>query len=284
MRIGTDVHRVIVVVLDGLRPDAIERFGLSHMRRLMATGAHSRSATTVTPSVTAAAMTSLMSGVHPARHGIQSDKLFIPRTAAGLTPIPEVLSRSGLPSAAFMADVAPIFRGFVTRVGRRLGFSVLRTAGKTAPEILHAARATLRIQQHGLILFHWPDADRAGHEYGWMSDEYAEGCARMDDALGMLAAIANVAHDPQTILIALADHGGGGVDGKDHESDHALDRTIPLLIAGRGVIATELATPSLVDVPPSILWALGLEVPASYEGRVLHEAFATFDTPASAVA
>ncbi|HTE44975.1 MAG TPA: alkaline phosphatase family protein [Gemmatimonadaceae bacterium] len=284
MRIETDVQRVIVVVLDGLRPDAIERFGLNHIRRLMATGAHSCAATTVNPSVTAAAMTSLVSGVHPARHGIQSDRLFIPRTATGLTPIPEVLARNGLPSSAFMADVAPIFRGFATRVGRRLGFNVLKTAGKTSPEILHAARATLRIQQHGLILFHWPDADHAGHDHGWMSDAYAEGCARMDDTLGMLSVIANVAHDPGTILIALADHGGGGVNAKDHESDHPLDRTIPLLIAGRDVVPTELATPHLVDVPPSILWALGLEVPASYEGRVLHEAFATFDTAASAVA
>jgi len=283
MRPVAAVQRVIVVVLDGLRPDAIERFDLRHIKRLMASGAHSYTATTVSPSLTAAAMTSLMSGVAPARHGILSDKLFIPR-AAGLTPLPEVLSKGSFPSSAFMADVAPIFRIFASRVGRRLGLNMLRTSGKTAPEILLAARTTLRTQRRGLILLHWPDADHAGHDHGWMSDEYAEGCARLDDALGMLAAVADVAHDPQTILIALADHGGGGTDLKDHESDHALDRTIPLVIAGRDVVAIELAAPTLVDVPASIVWALGLEVPASYEGRVLGEAFATFDTPASAVA
>jgi hypothetical protein len=114
---------------------------------------------------------------------------------------------------------------------------MLRTSGKTAPEILLAARTTLRTQRRGLILLHWPDADRAGHDHGWMSDEYAEGCVRLDDALGMLTAVVDVAHDPQTILIALADHGGGGTNVKDHESDHALDRTIPLVI-GRDIVAT----------------------------------------------
>ena len=108
MRTGAAVQRVIVVVLDGLRPDAIDRFGLSHMRRLMAAGARSHTAATVDPSLTTAAMTSLMCGVAPARHGIASDRLFIPRTT-GLTPLPEVLSRGGLPSTAFMGDVAPIF-------------------------------------------------------------------------------------------------------------------------------------------------------------------------------
>jgi hypothetical protein len=31
---------------------------------------------------------------------------------------------------------------------------------------------------------------------------------------------------------------------------------------------------SLFDVPPTLLWWLGVEIPASYEGRVLSEAFA----------
>jgi predicted AlkP superfamily pyrophosphatase or phosphodiesterase len=283
MRPGAVIQRVIVVVLDGLRPDAIERFGLRHTERLMASGAWSRRATTVSPSVTTAAMTSLMCGVAPLRHGITSDRLFIPRTA-GLTPLPEVLSRGGFPSTAFMGDVAPIFRMFAWRVGRRLGLKMLSTNGKTAPEILLAARETLRSQRRGLIVLHWPDADRAGHEHGWMSDQYAEGCAQLDDALGMLAAITDVAHDPHTLLIALADHGGGGTDMRDHESDDPLDRTIPLVIAGRDVVSAELVAPTLLDVPASVVWALGLEAPESYEGRVLGEAFATFDTPASAVA
>jgi hypothetical protein len=30
---------------------------------------------------------------------------------------------------------------------------------------------------------------------------------------------------------------------------------------------------SLLDVPPTLLWSLGLDVPAEYEGSVLYDAF-----------
>src|SRR5450759_1610649 len=105
---ATGIRRVIVVVLDGLRPDAIDAFELSHIRTLMEGGAWSREATTVAPSLTAAAMTSLMTGVSPARHGIACDTILIPRTNAGLSPLPDLLAAHGYPSSVFMGAVAPM--------------------------------------------------------------------------------------------------------------------------------------------------------------------------------
>src|SRR5262249_38686457 len=76
MRNDPCARRVVVVILDGLRPDAIDRFGLSYVVRLMVGGVFSCSAATVTPSVTAAALTSLMTGVSPQTHGLASDRVF----------------------------------------------------------------------------------------------------------------------------------------------------------------------------------------------------------------
>lgn len=284
MRTGPDIRRVIVVVLDGLRPDAIDRFDLVHVRRLMAHGAFSRTATTIAPSITTAAMTSLLTGVAPERHGIVTDKLFIPNVASSLVPLPELLMRNGFPSSGFMAEVPTLFRGIANRVGRRLGFGTTSFAGKTAPEILLAARSTLRAQRRGLILFHWPDADRAGHQRGWMSSVYEEACHALDGTLGMLNALAQVSDNPSTLLIACADHGGGGVVSNNHDSDHPLDRTIPMLLTGQSVARGELGAVSLLDIPPTVLWALGLERPAQLEGRILHEAFAVAAGLATAVA
>ena len=236
-------------------------------------GASSYRAQTVSPSVTTAALASLMSGVSPSVHGVASDRLFIPKNSSDLVALPEQLSRSGYPSTAFIAEVAPLFRGIAARIGRRLGFDTLRVAGKSAPEILMAARTTLRTQRRGLIMLHWPDADRAGHSHGWMSNAYGDAARRMDGSLGMLAAFADIASDPHTVLIGIADHGGGGVVSNDHESEHPLDRTIPFFIAGAAVDPQDLGTVSLLDVSATVLWALGAEVPASYEGRALHEVF-----------
>jgi arylsulfatase A-like enzyme len=266
------VRRVVAVILDGLRPDAIQRFTLDTIHRLMAGGSWTLRGVTVAPSVTTAAVTSLMTGVSPTVHGLTGDHLFIPRAKEHLTPVPRHLSAHGIPSSGFMGQVPAIFRGVAARVGKRLGLDTLRLAGNCAAEVLASARETLESQRTGLILLHWADADRAGHDTGWMSPDYAEGCRRLDAALGTLV---DIADDSETLFVALADHGGGGRVPNDHESDHALDRTIPILLYGAGVVHRPLGPSRLLDVPPTILSALGVGVPATYEGRILWEAFAT---------
>jgi arylsulfatase A-like enzyme len=90
----------------------------------------------------------------------------------------------------------------------------------------------------------------------------------------MLSELTGVADDEETLLVALADHGGGGETPREHESNHPVDTTIPRIIAGRGTLPIDLESVSLLDVPPTILFALGAEIPSTYEGRVLREAFA----------
>lgn len=273
------IRRVVMPVLDGLRPDAIARFELEHLARLCERGAHSLRGTTVTPSVTVAAITSLLTGVSPQQHGLDGDRLHLPREDAGIVAMPELLTRAGFPSSGFMAEVPMIFRGIAARVGRRLGLGTLRLGGRNAADILLAARSTLRIQLRGLILFHFPDVDRAGHDHGWMSPEYGDACRRLDATMGLLAALAD---DEHTLVIATADHGGGGVAVKDHESSHPDDQTIPIVLSGAAVRTTRLDDPSLLDIAPTVLWALGLEPPAQCTGRVLHEAFVHVGAPEAA--
>jgi hypothetical protein len=268
-----DIRRVVVVVLDGLRADAIPALGLRCWQQLASCGASSLCGTTVAPSITAAAMASLFTGAPPEVHGLRSDRFHLPRCREALHPLPQVLAGAGLPTSCFIRRLPLVFRGVARRLSRFLGVGVSSFSGRGCREILFAAWDQLGVQEQGLIFLHWPDADFAGHEHGWMSDEYARAAHRLDQALGLLAAIADVERDPGTLLIALADHGGGGVELRDHESDHLLDRTIPLLLAGGAVCGDELDEPSLLDVPATVLWALGVPLPDSYAGRPLYEAF-----------
>lgn len=272
-----EIRRVVLVVLDGLRADAISTLGLRCWQRLANFGASSLCGTTVAPSVTAAALASLLTGAPPAVHGLRSDRFHLPRSQGPLDPLPRVLANAGLPASGFIRRLPWMFRGLGKRLARHLGVGTACFAGRSSREILFAAWEQLAVQDRGLIFLHWPDADLAGHEHGWMSKEYARAAHRLDQALGLLAALAGVEEDEGTLLIALADHGGGGLDPRDHNSDHPLDRTIPLLLAGPAVAGEELYEPSLLDVPATILWALGIPLPDSYVGRPLYEAF----TPAA---
>jgi arylsulfatase A-like enzyme len=115
-----------------------------------------------------------------------------------------------------------------------------------------------------------------------MSDPYAEAARRMDASVGALVSAIDLA-DPATLLIALADHGGGGAVPDHHNSEHPLDRTIPLMMAG-GAVQPGALPPgaSLLDVPATICWALGIPQPASFAGSPIRSVLA--DAPLVAAA
>jgi len=278
----SDVRRVIVVVLDGVRPDAVDAFDMHHLRRLARAGPSSMRAQTVSPSLTWPAMTSLLCGVPPADHGILADSIHLPRPKMKLSPLPELLRRAGYPCSAFMGEIPTLYRGIGARIARSLGFTDMRFSGSTATEVLLAARSVLRTQRRGLVFMHWADADRVGHDHGWMSAPYGEACRRVDTALGLLVSDTEVEADPHTLLIALADHGGGGLVANHHVGLHPLNATIPLVMAGGGLRHEALPEASLLDVPATIAWALGVKPHASYTGRVLSEAFRPDDRGAVA--
>ena len=265
--------RVILVVADGLRPDIIPLLELPTLGRLVRQGASTLHGRTVRPSVTAAAMASLLTGVEPHIHGLASSRFRIPRPIATLDPLPAVLRSAGVSTTACMARLPWAYRRLGTMLTRRLGFDQVLFEGDSADEILAAGRTALR-RCNGLLVMHWPDADEAGHAHGWPSPAYLRAARRIDRCLGELDALTNASNDPETLLIVVADHGGGGTTRRDHDSDHPLNRTIPIILAGGAVHQTTLLPDSaLVDVPPTILHALGAPIPASYSGRALHEAF-----------
>ena len=275
MSMPTAIRRVIIVVLDGLRPDAIDAFELSNIRAMALSGASTMSARTVSPSCTWPAMTSLVSGIPPETHGILRDSLHVPRPKTPLEPLPTLLSRAGYPSAVFLRALPALYRGTARLIAKGLGFAEARFAGATAEEVTMAASRNLRSQERGLIVMHWADADQAGESHGWMTQEYGDACRRLDSAFGLLTKVTSCSSDPHTLVIALADHGGGGVTVNDHCEEHPLNWTIPLILGGGSVRPTTLEEAHLLDVPATAAWALGVTRPGAYAGRVLVEAIRT---------
>lgn len=278
MSTSTVVRRVIIVVLDGLRPDAIDAFGLSNIREMALNGASTMAARTVTPSCTWPAMTSLMNGVSPETHGVLRDSAHVPKPKTPLSPLPVLLSRAGYPSAVFMRRLPALARGTGRLIAKGLGFAEAHFAGTTAEEVIMSASKTLRKQDRGLVVVHLADADQAGESHGWMTAEYGEACRQLDAGVGLLMKLTSFTSDPHTLVIALADHGGGGVTVNDHAEEHPLNWTIPLMLAGGSVRRMTLDRAHLLDVPATAAWALGVMPPEVYVGRAFSEAFGEDDT------
>ena len=271
-------RRVILVVIDGLRPDAIERFNLSNLRRVANRGASTLTGQSVSPSYTTSCVASLMMGVSPSEHGVRTEGLSFPRNVSRIDTLPRAIASAGFQVSAFMGDIPVMVRGTAALLGRELGFQSLTFNGRTSADIMTSVVHTLCSQRRGLIAMHFPDADVAGHEHGWMSEAYGAATRRIDQSIGILDALSGAAGG-DTLLAIVADHGGGGHDARQHLGNHPLDLTIPILIAGRHIARCTLGNVSLLDIPPTILTALGIAVPRSYEGRVLSEAFETILAP-----
>ncbi len=266
-------RRVIVLVLDGLRADLVGDPRFPNLIALRDASAHTLDAITVLPSVTAAAMTSLLSGVAPADHGVDSDRFRVPDPIRALRAVPQVVAEAGLPALGVVRQVPWLIRPLARRIVATLGLTTVRFASANAHSLLAAALPALRTQRDGFMIIHWPDCDAIGHRDGWMSPAYLAAVGRMDHALGMLRGELAASRD-DTLLIALADHGGGGRVPTHHDSAHPLDCTIPIFLDGAGVLPQELGSGlSLLDVPATVLWALGLAVPAQYAGAPITDAF-----------
>ena len=91
--------RVILFVLDGLRPDGLQQASTPHVDRLISQGASTYTARTVMPSSTLPCHTSMFRGVTPQRHGILTNT-WVPQ----VRPVPslvDVLHQAGKRTAFF---------------------------------------------------------------------------------------------------------------------------------------------------------------------------------------
>lgn len=265
-------RRIVLVSVDGLRADALERYDPPTLGRLAAEGAHTTRARTVVPSLTAPAHLSLFASVPPEGHGIFGDEIAYTAEMAALDPLFRNGARNGLLGRAFMAREGPLEQLEVAlRCTLAFGLDSLTLVDPGAEHIVDAALPALADPDVEMVFVHLPDPDLAGHAHGFESAEYGEAVLRADAALADLVDTLG----PETLLIVTSDHGGGGAFGShQHGSSSDADVRIPLILRGPRVVAgSDLGEASILDVAPTALWSLGLAVPFAYQGDILLDVF-----------
>jgi arylsulfatase A-like enzyme len=262
---------VMVISIDGLRPDAIERGGARNLQRLMREGAWSLRAETILPSKTLPSHTSMLTGVTPEVHGITWNEDESGHTGTvGVPTIFDLAEARGMQTAAFFGKAK--FRHLV----RPGGAPGVRSAPRGA-EVYRAGVVTQQVEQHlrfrkpRLLFVHLADPDQAGHRYGWMSLPYRMAVRSADAAVGRLVEAAERAYGGDVLVIVTADHGGHG---HGHGSEAEEDVQIPWIAWGRGVGTGEVQDlVRTMDTAATALWVLGVPFPESWAGRPVAAAF-----------
>lgn len=267
-------ENVVLVSIDGLRPDAIARFAAAHLQQLMREGSYSLSARTIMPSKTLPSHTSMLTGEPPEAHGVFWNNVITAKTDVVEFPTVFSVARAhGYRTAAFFSKAKfgslqrPGTLDYSQAPGGWFGrWSSDRTIGDV--------RSYLAKERPNLLFVHLSDPDRAGHSSGWMSGAYGRAVRSADAALGELLVAAEAAYGRGNYsVLVTADHGGHEYD---HGSADPQDVTIPWIAWGRGVIAGALDKDVAIetfDTAPTVLWLLGIKEPEAWDGSVVEAAF-----------
>src|SRR5688572_17927457 len=198
---------VLLVSIDGLRPDAIDTFNAPTLQRLIKEGSYTLAARTILPSKTLPSHTSMLTGEPPDRHGVMWNTAFA--DAPGTLEIPTVFSVArdrGYATAAFFSKSK---FSHLQRPGT-LDYSQAPGGwfGKwTAAHTMTDVEKHLGKSKPNLLFVHLGDPDVAGHAAGWMSARYGRGVLAADAAVGRLLKAADSAYGAgHYTLIVTADH------------------------------------------------------------------------------
>ena len=266
-------RNVVVVSIDGLRPDAIEAYGAVTLQRLMREGSYTLSASTIHPSKTLPSHTSMLTGQPPEQHGVLWNN--VATADANTVDVPNIFGVArahGYRTAAFFskAKFQPL------QVDGTLDYSQAPGGlfGRWSSErtMTDVARY-LEGAKPNVLFIHLTDPDAAGHRAGWMTPEYGRGVRAADSAVTQLLSVAERTYGTGNFsLIITADHGGHGTN---HGSDDPRDVTIPWIAWGKGVKPGVL-TPSTIrtmDTAATVLWLLAVDEPSDWVGTPVIAAY-----------
>jgi predicted AlkP superfamily pyrophosphatase or phosphodiesterase len=266
-------RHVVVVSIDGLRPDAISAYSAPTLLRLMQQGTYTLAARTIDPSKTLPSHTSMLTGQPPERHRVLWNNVATAdATSIELPNIFSVARSHGYSTAAFFskAKFQPLQRRGTLDFSQAPGGWFGRwSSDRTVADVT----AYLQTARPNVLFVHLTDADAAGHRAGWMTPEYGRGVVAADTALERLVDAVERTYGPgQFSLIVTADHGGHE---RDHGSDDPRDVLIPWIAWGQGVRQGSLGVSPVrtMDTAATVLWLLGVREPADWTGEPVVAAF-----------
>ena len=246
-------QRVVIVSVDGLRPDLITPDDTPHVHRLAREGAATLEAQTVRPSLTLPAHTSMVCGLVPERHQVLWNKHRPDRGYVEVRTIFDAAREAELGTALFSGKE----KLWHLADPRALDHAVARRV-KDA-ELMGLAVAYLEEHRPHLMMIHLADADYGGHRHGWGTAGHRLAIQEADRTVGLLVdALERLDLAKSSVVILTADHGG---EGRVHKHGRPSDMAVPWIAWGGGIAARKLPPVCVTATAPVALRILGLPVP-----------------------
>lgn len=269
-------ERVVVISIDGLRPDAIEAAKAETLQSLIQKGAWGLHVETIRPSVTLPSHTAMLTGLDFGHHPVVWNNY-----RAGYIPCPTIFSVAAQSKKScamlfskdkfhYLANPACVSWVYGPPIPGKLpewedyadpGMRekmikkdeefekkpiptkpILERPGElmTSADLLAGAFAkSYALGKWPVTFIHLREPDENGHRFGWMTPKYIEGVKEADKALAtIVATIEKNGGFEKIALIITADHGGSGRGHfKFNDPERAENVTIPWICVGPKVPA-----------------------------------------------
>uniref|UniRef100_A0A7C1FFF7 Alkaline phosphatase family protein n=1 Tax=Caldilinea aerophila TaxID=133453 RepID=A0A7C1FFF7_9CHLR len=257
----------ILLLIDGLRPDALSLVDAPWIEGLMQRGSSSLRARSVTPSITLPCHVSIFHSVPPQRHGVTTN-VWQPMAR----PLPGLVEQAKLAGKRcyFFHNWEPLRD---LNRPEMLEFSFYQNTCYV-PEgdltIAEVAAQRIAADQPDFAFIYFGTIDVAGHQAGWMTDLYLRQIERVDQGVGMVLD----ALRPEDSVLLQSDHGGHD---RTHGTELPEDMLIPWIAAGPSirrnyVIQTDV---TLLDTAPTLARMLQIPAHPHWEGRCIDAIFET---------
>jgi len=272
------VEHVMIVSIDGLRPDRALLANMPTLRAMVRGGAYTFWARTTAVAITLPSHTSMLTGVAPYQHGIEwnADLPLSEPVYPRRPTLFEMAGRAGYTSA-LIAGKSKF--STLNKPGTVNWTAIPREANSndTNATVTEAAVKIIEAHKPSVIFIHYPEVDATGHAHGWGSAEQFAKIEENDGELAkVLAALDRAGIRQSTVVILSADHGGAG---RSHGADDPRSRHIPWIATGPGVLKNYDLTQNgplqvnTEDTCATVCWLLGLPQMPYFDGKPVLAAF-----------
>ncbi len=273
--------RMLIISVDGLRPDLLTRASTPNIHAMMEHGAYTLWARTTQVAITLPSHVSMLTGVTPDRHHVNwNNEANAPADARPAVPtILELAHAAGLHVAMSAGKLK--FNIFASP-GTLVADFTPKTSKCTDDDVADHAVKIIVENKPNLMLVHFPGGDSSGHSKGWGTPEQIKALEQIDRGIGrVMEAYRQIGWSDSMYTILSADHGGAGVG---HGANDDRSKYIPWILTGpKARVDYDLTRYPKLDIRTEDTFAtackiLGIKWPAPpdgkpIDGRPVDEAF-----------
>jgi len=264
------IDKTIVVSIDGLRSDALEKAHIPVLNSLIENGSSCMSVKTISPSITLPCHFSIFTSLAPYSHGVLTNTATPNTSASGQSLFYHIKNLGGTVSSFYSWEhLRNLWLPGITeyslcqRINRDKDLFALAKAAST--------HITTQKPDFCFIYLEWVDI--VGHASGWMSNEYLTALETTDEAVGMIVdRISSVSAAQAYHLVILSDHGGNK---KHHIEDIPEIAYVPFIAWGKKIrkgfkIDDHM---NLLNIAPTVAAILNIPPHFGWEGKEISGIF-----------